>query len=98
MAAGAGPPTEKELPMTKFHLTCAVFLLLPVIAFADASGRRLADASSYNKRGVVYSNRKEYDRAIADFTEAIRLNPREALFYNNRGRIYSNRREYDRAI
>ena len=38
------------------------------------------------------------DRAIADFTEAIELQPDFADAYYNRGIAYHEKREYDRAI
>jgi len=39
-----------------------------------------------------------YDRAIADHTEAIRLNPNHAGAYNNRGVAYAEKGDHDRAI
>ena len=38
------------------------------------------------------------DRAIADYTQAIRLDPNDAFAYNNRGITYKNKGDYDRAI
>ena len=38
------------------------------------------------------------DRAIADFNDAIKLNPKLALAYYNRGFAYEKKGEYDRAI
>jgi tetratricopeptide (TPR) repeat protein len=32
----------------------------------------------YYRRGVAYARTKEYDKAIADFTESIRLNPKDS--------------------
>jgi tetratricopeptide (TPR) repeat protein len=41
----------------------------------------------------------DYDLQIADYTEAIRLNPQYADAYHNRGLAYQNgRKDYDRAI
>ncbi len=42
--------------------------------------------------------RREYDKALAGFTEAIRLDPRSAEAYEGRARIYGTKRDYDRAI
>ena len=39
----------------------------------------------------------EYDRAIQDFTEVIRLNPNDAAVYYLRGIAYMLKSEYDRA-
>ena len=38
------------------------------------------------------------DRAIADFTQAIKLNPDYDVAYHNRGPTYRTRNEIDRAI
>ncbi len=40
----------------------------------------------------------EADKAIADFTEAIRLNPKDAGACTNRGRVWSHKKQYDEAI
>ena len=38
-------------------------------------------ALAYNNRGVAWSVKKDYDRAIADFTEAIRLDPKMPIAF-----------------
>ena len=40
----------------------------------------------------------QYDRAIQDYDQAIRLNPNWAEAFNNRGRAYSDKGQHDRAI
>jgi tetratricopeptide (TPR) repeat protein len=55
-------------------------------------------SSAYNNRGLAWHDKKEYDIAIADFNEAIRLDPRYATAYMNRGRAWYAKKEYDRAI
>jgi tetratricopeptide (TPR) repeat protein len=49
-------------------------------------------------RGASYNNKGEYDRAIADLNDAIRLDPNLAFAYTNRGFSYNNKDECDRAI
>jgi len=55
-------------------------------------------AYAYNDRGLVYQAKGDLDRAIADFTEAIRLDPKSARAFNNRGIAYQAKGDGDRAI
>jgi Flp pilus assembly protein TadD len=52
----------------------------------------------YDNRGFAYNRKGDYDRAIQDYNEAIRLNPNEAFAYDARGRAYRNKGDYDHAI
>lgn len=56
------------------------------------------DAKIYNDRGLSYYYQNDYDQAIANYTEAIRLNPQFVEAYNNRGLAYIDKGNYDRAI
>ena len=53
---------------------------------------------AYNNRGIAWVDKKEYDKAIADFNEAIRLDPKDADAYTNRGYAWYAKKEYDKAI
>jgi tetratricopeptide (TPR) repeat protein len=46
----------------------------------------------------VYYAKKDDDRAIADYSEAIKLDPKSAVQYSNRGNAYYGKKDYDRAI
>ena len=63
------------------------------------------DASAYAGRGHVFlTERKDYDAAIADYTEAINRVDKSASkeewqwYYSYRGRAYEKKADYDRAI
>jgi tetratricopeptide (TPR) repeat protein len=55
-------------------------------------------ATAFDNRGIAYRLKGEYDRALRDYEQAIRLNPSSANAYNNRGVIYRIKGDYDRAI
>jgi tetratricopeptide (TPR) repeat protein len=56
------------------------------------------DAEAYYNQGLSYGELGEYDKAIADFTEVIRIYPDYAEPYVDRGSTYLKLKEYDKAI
>ena len=56
------------------------------------------EAEAYSGRAVVYGRKGEHDKAIADYNQAIRLDPKYTLAYYNRGVVYAIKGEYDKAI
>jgi tetratricopeptide (TPR) repeat protein len=55
-------------------------------------------STSFNERGVAYYNNKDFDRAMADLNEAIRLDPYLAIAFNNRGKVLLAAHNVDRAL
>jgi len=54
---------------------------------------------SLSLAGASLTRKKnDYDRAIADYSEAIRLDRNYAFAFNNRGLAYATKGDYDRAI
>jgi tetratricopeptide (TPR) repeat protein len=60
-----------------------------LIASGRLSGSQLADA--YFGRGLMHSQANQTDAAIADYSEAVRLNPGLLGGYYNRGTMYFNK-------
>ncbi len=56
------------------------------------------DFGFYRKRANENLLKGDYDSAVSDFNEAIKLNPSDTSVYMNRGRVYSNKKNYDLAI
>ncbi len=52
----------------------------------------------YNDRGVEWKQKGEYDKAMADYNEALRIQPIYREVYNNRGNVWKAKGEYDKAI
>jgi tetratricopeptide (TPR) repeat protein len=55
-------------------------------------------AVEYMRRGSEYFKKGDYDQAIADFTQVIRLAPNEDSGYYIRGVVYNEKGDFDRAI
>ena len=54
-------------------------------------------AVAYCGRGNAYQEKTEYDKALADYAEAIRLNPNLARAYYRRGTAYEKMGEKAKA-
>jgi tetratricopeptide (TPR) repeat protein len=67
-----------------------------VIGANTYAGKELAFA--FNNRGLARYARREFDRAIEDYSEAIRLDPNFARGYSNRALVHEARSDFDRAI
>jgi tetratricopeptide (TPR) repeat protein len=92
--------------MRRCRQSCyAVFVLLP-IACSVAGTAQNPGASEQNPRasedpvdrGKEYAKKGQYDKAIREFSEAIRLDPKNADAYHQRGLAYDQQKEYDKAI
>lgn len=46
------------------------------------------DAATYERRAIAYANKKDYDRALADARELIKIDPRIAHYYDFTARLY----------
>ena len=63
-------------------------------------GQLISRAGAFHQvaSGMDHYKRGRYDRAIADYDEAIRLNPQYAIAFHQRGCAYATIKQYDRAI
>jgi len=53
---------------------------------------------AYVNRGFAYAVKGLYDKAIADYSTAIKANPTSETAYLNRGNAYYAKKQYDEAI
>ena len=67
-------------------------------AINSGAGRSSIKSINYRNRGNAYHDKGDSDRAIADYTEAIRLDPKQVNAYNGRGNIYRDKGDMDRAL
>lgn len=52
----------------------------------------------YTNRGVEYEIKKDFDKAIADHDQAIKVDPKNPAPYNNRGNAYLGKQDYEHAL
>jgi tetratricopeptide (TPR) repeat protein len=67
-----------------------------IIQSGRVRGRELAAA--HTDRGVAYVALLDYDRALSDFGEAIRVDPTFAKAFANRGAVHGAKQDFDKAI
>jgi len=80
----------------KTIITMLLALLIPFTAYAQEP--KLENAEAYYKRGGASADKGEFDRAIADFDQAIKLKPKYAEAYYWRGLAYLHKGNLDRAL
>lgn len=55
-------------------------------------------AAAYQQRGFASANDRKFPEAIADFTEAIKVNPRDAGIYEQRAAVEMKMNDLDKAL
>jgi tetratricopeptide (TPR) repeat protein len=69
-----------------------------VIADTSEAIRLKPDQALYNMRGSAYFDKGEFDIAIADFNDALRIGPPSGIIFHNRGNAWRAKGEYAKAI
>src|SRR5262245_47540364 len=72
-------------------------LSVVLLSALGCSSREQQSDDAYG-RGIVAMDRKDYDTAIAEFTEAIRIDPESDGAYHNRAHAYAEKKQYAKAI
>ncbi|MCA9055702.1 MAG: tetratricopeptide repeat protein, partial [Planctomycetaceae bacterium] len=75
--------------------------VVPVDQAIDYFTRKLRGEPSYLNyvaRGNIYRELKDADRAVADFTAAIRRDPEHALAYSYRAQCWEDLEQFDKAV
>jgi tetratricopeptide (TPR) repeat protein len=53
---------------------------------------------AFNNRGNGYTQKKDDDKALSDFNQALRINPKNSLTYRNRANLHRRAKRYDNAL
>jgi tetratricopeptide (TPR) repeat protein len=66
--------------------------------FFDAELKRSPTARAYAIRGKLWTEKEEFDKALSDLNEAIRLDPKRAEFWVRRSSVWLAEKEYDKVL
>ena len=80
-----------------FSITAMAFLK-SVCSFLLKAGGGCLDASAWRRRAVCRLEAREWDYAINDLTQVIRLDPNDAKAFNDRGFAKARKGDFDGAI
>lgn len=69
-----------------------------VIADATEAIRLQPSQAAYNLRGSAYYDKGEYEIAISDFDDALKLGPPSGTIFHNRGNAWRGKHDYAKAI
>jgi tetratricopeptide (TPR) repeat protein len=93
-----GPPRLRDRLSVRLLLGLGL-VMIPYVGFGSLFilfPNRTAEA--HFNRGVTWSMKKEYRKAIAELSEAIRRDPHNADYRNWRGHVWNETKEFDEAI
>jgi tetratricopeptide (TPR) repeat protein len=81
-----------------FAKTDAVLLEDAAAHFTARIQANARDALAYAHRGRAWKERGDWDRALKDYDDAIRLFPRHPTWWRDRGVVHEERKDYDQAV
>jgi tetratricopeptide (TPR) repeat protein len=73
-------------------------LLLQGKAPKSSEVASLKEETGHKQQGLALARQAQYDRSLAEFTQALKINPQDAEAYNNRGSIYTLQGHYAQAV
>ena len=97
----------KKHPFLKFLCPPSVFVVTATALIASETSSQIdpknitpfdsQNPQSFIYRGYGYSQKGEWDKAIADYAEAVQLNSNNPTFYFYRGTAYSQKGDWDKS-
>jgi Flp pilus assembly protein TadD len=85
------------MPLRYFFVAVVSIVITVIVAFRAFANRRKQSAN-HVRQDLTGFETGECDKAIADFTEAIRLDPQNVSTYHDRGLALDEKGDYDGAI
>jgi Tfp pilus assembly protein PilF len=79
-------------------LLLMILLIISIVFLHAQTPPSVAEAEIYRLQAMEYLDKKDYDRAIEIFTQAINIDPDYARAYMNRGSVYQEKGAYELAL
>src|ERR1039458_3211982 len=76
----------------------AIVACSELIGAGNMADDTLSEADAFYNRGRAYAHKRDYDRAIQDYTQAARLRPSDPNVFDGLGSAYWHKGDYDRTI
>ena len=95
---GASPELIKAIRQKSLKPQVVISAPEPILPIAAPKLKPAPDSALYRKRGDEYYNVGEYERAISEYDQAIRLNQQDVAAYISRGFAYHYKNNLDRAF
>lgn len=75
---------------------CIICILIAIAGITLRAQQMTAE--KYFARGITRDGLGSFDEALSDFSEVIKLTPKDPLAYNYRGLVYYHKQEFDKAL
>ncbi len=74
------------------------FLGLSLAVGLIAGRSAAAEVNTLIAKGIDFSEKGQYDQALAEFNRALNINPQDPMLYNYRGKVYWAKGQNDKAL
>jgi tetratricopeptide (TPR) repeat protein len=81
----------------RYRITCLAVYLILLIPVVNCYGAN-KNAEKFYEQGKKFSTAENADKAIENYSKAIKIDPKFVKAYNNRGIAYVWKKKYDLAI
>lgn len=92
------PGCPEERAMNRFNCAVMVAGIFLFVALGVGLGAPALGDDDPEKQGDAFMKAGEYDRAIAAYSEALKLQPKNVNLFSSRGRAYERKNELEKAI
>ncbi len=94
--AGSDDVQAGKIALKEKNYDLAISLFSKALASEELTREKLVEV--YGFRGLAWKKKGDLDKAIADYSKALDLDPKPSTNYYNRGNAWQNKGDHDRAI